>query len=78
MQGFDELSREVLRLIVSRGESGIVREDIYTDVKGVKYGDVEERVRLLEDLGLVEIDWLGPSDFVARPTIEGIEIIYED
>jgi len=70
MKGLEE---SMLRLAAKRGNIGANRDDLFKELKGIAYGELEELAQELERKGYVTIDWLGTYDFVVTITPQGKE-----
>ena len=44
-------------------------------MRGVRYKELEEAVRTLEQDGFVEVEWTGPNKFVVNITEKGTEMV---
>lgn len=71
----DDFQWQVLNTAAKRGYYGASREDLFSDIRGVRYKELEEAVRALEGGGLVQVEWIGPNRFVVNITEKGTETV---
>jgi DNA-binding PadR family transcriptional regulator len=71
----DDFQWRVLNTAAKRGYFGASREDLFSDIRGVRYKELEEAVRTLESEGLVKVEWTGPNKFVVNITEKGNEMV---
>jgi hypothetical protein len=69
----ENVEEEMLRIAAKRGNIGASRDDLYKELKGIAYQELEEMVQELEQRGWVTIDWLGTYDFMVTITPQGLE-----
>ncbi len=69
----EELEESILRSAAKRGNIGANRDDLFKELKGIAYNELEELAQELERKGYVTIDWLGTYDFVVTITPKGLE-----
>lgn len=67
----DELSWKVLSLTAKRGVIGATREDLFREIRGVRYEDLEAAIRSLEAEGYLLVEWSGPNKFILTITEKG-------
>jgi DNA-binding PadR family transcriptional regulator len=67
----EDLAWRVLRAVAKRGYVGASREDLFQEIRGVAYEDLEGALRTLEEEGYVTMEWTGPNTFVAAVTEKG-------
>lgn len=70
----DDLDWKVLTLAAKRGLVGATREDLFREIRGVRYDDLEDAVRRLEAEGFLQIEWTGPNRFILTVTQKGSEL----
>lgn len=71
----DDFQWRVLNTAAKRGYFGASREDFFAHIRGVRYKELEEAVKTLEQKGFVEIEWTGPNKFVVNITEKGSETV---
>ncbi|MCK4455583.1 MAG: hypothetical protein KAU99_04475 [Thermoplasmata archaeon] len=71
----DDFQWQVLNTAAKRGYYGASREDLFSNIRGVRYKELEEAVRVLERDGFVEVEWTGPNKFVVNITEKGSEMV---
>lgn len=71
----DDFQWQVLNTAAKRGYYGASREDLFSDMRGVRYKQLEEAVKALEQDGCVEVEWTGPNKFVVNITEKGTEMV---
>jgi hypothetical protein len=71
----DDFQWQVLNTAAKRGYFGASREDLFSEIRGVRYKELEEAVKTLEDDGYVKVEWTGPNKFVVNITESGTEIV---
>lgn len=71
----DDFQWRVLNTAAKRGYFGASREDLFADIRGVRYRELEEAVKSLESEGFVTVEWTGPNKFVVNITEEGNEMV---
>ena len=71
----DDFTWRVLNTAAKRGYYGASREDFFTEIRGVKYKELENAVKSLESDGLVSVEWTGPNKFVVNITEKGNETV---
>ena len=71
----DDFQWKVLNTAAKRGYYGASREDLFSDIRGVRYKELEEAIRALEGDALVEVEWIGPNKFVVNITEKGTETV---
>ncbi len=69
----ENVEEEMLKIAARRGNIGASRDDLYKELRGIAYSDLEEMVQELERRGWLTIDWLGTYDFVVTITPQGLE-----
>jgi hypothetical protein len=69
----ENVEEEMLRIAAKRGNIGASRDDLYKELKGIAYQELEEIVQELAQRGWITIDWLGTYDFVVTITQQGLE-----
>lgn len=69
----ENVEEEMLRIAAKRGNIGASRDDLYKELKGIAYQELEEFVQELAQKGWITIDWLGTYDFVVTITQQGLE-----
>ncbi len=69
----ENVEEEMLRIAAKRGNIGASRDDLYKELKGIAYQELEEIVQELAQRGWISIDWLGTYDFVVTITQQGLE-----
>jgi predicted transcriptional regulator len=70
----DELDWKILSLTAKRGLIGATREDLFREVRGLRYEDLEDAIRRLEADGYVAIEWTGPNKFILTVTEKGSQL----
>jgi len=60
----DDLDWKVLSLTARRGLIGATREDLFREVRGMRYEDLENAMRRLEADGYLQVEWTGPNRFI--------------
>lgn len=71
----DNLEERMLRIAAKRGTIGASRDDLYKELGGIAYSELEQQVQELEQKGYITIQWLGTFDFVITITQEGQELL---
>lgn len=71
----DDFTWQVLNTAAKRGYFGASREDFFTEMRGVRYKELETAVKGLEADGLVTVEWTGPNKFVVNITEKGNEMV---
>ncbi len=71
----DDFQWQVLNTAAKRGYYGASREDLFSNIRGVRYKELEEAIRALEGGGLVQVEWIGPNKFVVNITEKGTEMV---
>ncbi|MFQ6106471.1 MAG: hypothetical protein ACE5QF_02620 [Thermoplasmata archaeon] len=71
----DDFAWRVLNTAAKRGYFGASREDFFAEIRGVRYKELEETVKSLEQDGLVEVEWTGPNKFVVNITEKGNDMV---
>lgn len=69
----DELEWKILSLTARRGVIGATREDLFREIRGSRYEDLEAAVRRLEVEGYLQVEWSGPNRFILTVTQKGSE-----
>ena len=69
----ENVEEEMLRIAAKRGNIGASRDDLYKELKGIAYQELEEIVQELAQRGWITIDWLGTYDFVVTITPQGLK-----
>jgi hypothetical protein len=67
----EDLDWKVLSLTAKRGLIGATREDFFREIRGLRYEDLEDGIRRLEEEGYVLIEWTGPNKFILTVTEKG-------
>ncbi len=67
----------LLRIVAKRGLMGASRDELFKELGGIAYSDLERYIQELERKGYITVDWLGWSDFVITVTREGKEFVTE-
>jgi len=62
--GVDDLDWKVLSLTAKRGLIGATREDLFREIRGMRYEDLEAAVGRLEAEGHLQVEWTGPNRFI--------------
>ena len=75
MSELNEIGREMLKIVAKRGYTGAEREAFFKHFPGIRYADLEREIKLVEGEGLIYIEWIGPSNFIATITPKGVDII---
>lgn len=70
----DELEWKILSLTARRGVIGATREDLFREIRGSRYEDLEAAVRRLEAGGYLQVEWSGPNRFILTVTPKGSEV----
>ena len=70
----EELDWKVLSLTAKRGVIGATREDIFREVRALRYEDLEDCVRRLEAEAYIQVEWTGPSKFILTVTEKGSQL----
>jgi hypothetical protein len=73
----DNITEAMLRIAAKRGLIGASRDELYKELGGIPYNELEKHIQELEQKGYITIDWLGWSDFVITVTREGKELLAE-
>ena len=71
----DDFHWRVLNTAAKRGYFGASREDFFAEIRGVRYKELEQAVKILEKNGYVEIEWTGPNKFVVNITEKGNDMV---
>lgn len=74
----EELEWKILSLTARRGLVGVTREDLFREIRGLRYEDLENAARQLEADGYVQIEWTGPSKFVVAITEKGSKLAADE
>ncbi|MBI4415827.1 MAG: hypothetical protein HY557_02450 [Euryarchaeota archaeon] len=74
----EELEWKILSLTARRGLVGVTREDLFREIRGLRYEDLENAARHLEADGYVQIEWTGPSKFVVAITEKGSKLAADE
>lgn len=69
-----ELGKRMLIIVAKRGYTGASREVFFHHIRGIKYAMLEKAVLALEKEGLINIEWVGPSNFTVNITPKGVEV----
>jgi len=69
-----ELGKRMLIIVAKRGYTGASREVFFHHIRGIKYAKLEKAVLALEKEGLINIEWVGPSNFTVNITPKGVEV----
>ncbi len=69
-----ELGKSMLVIVAKRGYTGASREVFFHHIRGIKYAMLEKAVLALEREGLINIEWVGPSNFTVNITPKGVEV----
>lgn len=69
-----ELGKRMLIIVAKRGYTGASREVFFHHIRGIKYAMLEKAVLALEKEGLINIEWVGPSNFTVNITSKGVEV----
>lgn len=67
----EDIDWKILSLTAKRGMIGATREDLFREIRGQRYEDLEEGMYRLEAGGYVEIEWTGPNKFILTVTQKG-------
>lgn len=70
----DELDWKVLSLTAKRGLIGATREDLFREIRGMRYQDLEDAVRRLEVEGHLQVEWTGPNRFILTVSETGSKL----
>jgi len=70
----DDLDWKVLSLTARRGLIGATREDLFREVRGMRYEDLENAVRRLEADGYLQVEWTGPNRFTLTVSETGSKL----
>lgn len=71
----DDFQWRVLNTAAKRGYFGASREDFFSEIRGVRYKELEDAVLFLQKQGFVEVEWTGPNKFVVNITEQGNEMV---
>jgi hypothetical protein len=71
----ESISETMLRLVAKRGNIGASRDDLFNELKGIAYDELEQLITELEQGGYITVQWLGSYDFVVTITPEGLECL---
>ncbi|MBA3045319.1 MAG: hypothetical protein FP824_03815 [Euryarchaeota archaeon] len=63
----------ILHILFKWDYRGVTREIFYNTIPGLKYQDLKNAIESLEKKVFVEIEWMGPDQFMAYITELGIE-----
>ncbi len=69
----ENLEETMLRIAAKRGNIGASRDELFKDLKGIAYNELEELIKEMEQKGYITIDWLGTYDFMVTITPQGLE-----
>jgi len=69
-----ELGKRMLIIVAKRGYTGASREVFFHHIRGIKYAKLEKAVLALEREGLINIEWVGPSNFTVNITPKGVDV----
>ena len=70
----DELDWKVLSLTAKRGLIGATREDLFREIRGMRYEVLEEAVQRLEAAGHLQVEWTGPNKFILTVSESGSKL----
>lgn len=69
----EHLGDKILGLLVRRGVNGADKALFFATFRGINYDELEKVLKRLERDSLVQINWRGPTDFLALLTPAGLE-----
>ncbi len=72
--GVDDLDWKVLSLTAKRGLIGATREDLFREIRGMRYEDLEAAVGRLEAEGHLQVEWTGPNRFILTVSESGSKL----
>lgn len=70
----DDLDWKVLSLTAKRGLIGATREDLFREIRGTRYEDLEDALHRLEALGYLQVEWTGPNRFILTVSETGSKL----
>ena len=71
----DEVVWKVLSTVAKRSYIGASREDLFKEVRGIGYDELERIILDLEREGHLTIEWLGFNKFIATITPGGSALV---
>lgn len=71
----DDVDWKVLSLTAKRGLIGATREDLFREIRGMRYEDLEASVFRLEAAGNISVEWTGPSKFILTVSESGSKLV---
>ncbi len=69
----ENLEETMLKIAAKRGNIGASRDELFKDLKGIAYNELERLIKEMEQKGYITIDWLGTYDFMVTITPQGLE-----
>ena len=71
----ENITEAMMKVAAKRGKYGATREDFFSTIKGVAYGELQNLVEEMAKEGYITLDWVGSYDFVVKVTPKGMELL---